>query len=80
MRRLFPIPFEASFAKSDPDYDPRIWEKLASSAAAEYLVRVGVEGLRRLIAQNGMTPNGRSDALAGEVRADNDSVLSWIED
>lgn len=80
MRRLFPIPFEASFSKSDPDYDPRIWEKLTSSDAAEYLVRVGVEGLRRLIAQNGMTPNGRSDALAGEVRADNDSVLSWIED
>ena len=80
MRRLFPIPFEAAFAKTDPDYDPRIWEKLTSSAAAEYLVRVGVEGLRRLIAQNGMTPNGKSDALAGEVRADNDSVLSWVED
>lgn len=80
MRRLFPIPFDAHYDKSDADYDPRLWEKLTSDEAARYLVRLGVEGLKRLIATNGMTPNNRSDELVNEVRTDNDSVLQWIED
>ena len=80
LRRLFPIPFEARFSRDDAGYDPRLWEKLRSEPAAERLIALGVEGLRRLVAGNGLTRNGRSDELVGEVRRDNDSVLQWIAD
>ena len=80
LRRLFPIPFEAHFSRADADYDPRIWDKLRTEAAAEYLIRLGVEGLRRVIANNGLTPNGKSDRMVGDVRRDNDSVLEWMAD
>lgn len=80
LRRLFPVPFLARFERTDPGYDPRIGEKLRSEGAARYLARVGVEGLRRVIAQNGFTRNDRSEELVGEVRADNDTVLQWTSE
>lgn len=80
LRRLFPIPFDAHFSKADEDYDPRLWDKLRSEDAARYLIRVGVEGLRRVRERNGLTPNARSERLVGEVRSENDSLLQWVED
>jgi len=80
LRRLFPIPFDARFSRGDAGYDPRLWDKLRSEHAAEYLIRLGVEGLRRVIANNGLTPNERSEELMGEVRCDNDTVLQWMHD
>lgn len=80
MRRLFPIPFDAHFSKSDPGYDPRLIDKLTSEEAAKYLIRLGVEGLMRARAANGLTPNVKSDELVVDVRTDNDSVLQWIAD
>ncbi len=80
MRRLFPIPFDATFRRTDPDYNPRIWEDITSDDAAEYLCRLGVEGLQRVIFQHGMTPNSRSEGMVSEVRTDNNNVLQWIED
>ncbi len=80
LRRLFPIPFDAHFAKSDAGYDPRIRDKLACEEAAQYLIRLGVEGLARVRYANGLTPNDRSEKLVSEVRTDNDNILQWIED
>ena len=80
MRRLFPIEFNARFKRTDPDYDPLIADKLASEDACEYLCRIGVEGLRSVITQGGMTPNEASRRMADEIKTDNNSVLAWIED
>lgn len=80
LRRLFPIPFDAFFSKSDADYDPRIRDKLTSEEAAQYLIRLGIEGLARVRYANGLTANDRSEKLVSEVRTDNDNILQWIED
>ena len=80
MRRLFPIEFNARFRRTDPDYDPMVADKLASEEACEYMCRLGVEGLRSVITQGGMTPNEASRRMAEEIRTDNNSVLAWIED
>ena len=80
MRRLFPIPFDTTFKRTDPDYDPRIWEKLSSDGAAEYMCKLGIEGLQRVMFNHGMTPNNRSESMVSEVRTDNNNVLQWIDD
>ena len=80
MRRLFPIEFNARFKRTDPDYDPLIADKLASEDACEYMCRLGVEGLRTVMTQGGMTPNEASRRMAEEIKTDNNSVLAWIED
>lgn len=80
MRRLFPIPFDARFSRNDPDYDPRITDKLTTEEAAKYLIKLGIRGLRRVMRKNGFTENSRSETIAEEVKLDNDNVAQWIDD
>lgn len=80
MRRLFPIPFDAVFKRSDPDYNPQIYKDVTSENAAKYLFKLGAYGLQRVIFQNGMTPNNRSENMVNEVRIDNNNILQWLED
>lgn len=80
MRRLYPMHFSAKFSRDDPDFDPRIGDKLSSDAAVEYLCSLGVEGLRRVIENGRMTPNSESEGMARQIKVDNSSVLQWLED
>lgn len=80
MRRLFPLQFDAHFSAEDPDFDPDIADKLTSEAACEYMCAIGVDGLRRVLAQKELTPNNRSRTMADDIKTDNDTVLQWIED
>ena len=79
MRRLFPLQFNAKFSSSDPDFDPDIADKLASEEACEYMCSIGIDGLRRVLANNELTPNNRSKTMADDIKADNDTVLQWID-
>lgn len=77
-RRLFPLKFNAVFKREDPDFDPNIGEKLASEGAVEYLCVLGVEGLRRVMAQNSLTPNEASKKVLADIEVDNSTVVQWI--
>ncbi|WP_242865019.1 phage/plasmid primase, P4 family, partial [Clostridium botulinum] len=48
-RRLIFIPFNATFSKKDKDYDPFILDKLTSHEAMEYLLKLALEGLNRVL-------------------------------
>lgn len=80
MRRLAPIPFEAVFSREDPDFDPHILEKVMSRESMEWCLAQAVAGLARVTMNNGLTPNPRVDAMRASIKADNDTVLQWIED
>lgn len=80
MRRLFPIEFNAVFSPTDEDYDPLIGEKLREESTLEYACVVGIEGLRRALAQNRPTPNELSEAMKGEIAAEANTCLQWIHD
>ena len=80
LRRMFPIPFNASFKRDDGRYDPELSRKLATKEAAEYFIRVGIEGLQRVIYQSGVTENECSKKMLEEIHVENDSVLQWLED
>ena len=49
LRRLVIIPFNASFSKKDKDYDPYIKYKLIEQGSIEYLIKLGVDGLHRIL-------------------------------
>ena len=80
MRRLFPIEFNATFKRNDPDYNPRIVELVTSETACEYMCVLGVQGLRQVIEHNGFTPNAASEKRTESIRSDNNTVVAWIED
>ena len=79
MRRLFPMGFHADFKASKADFDVNIIEKVTSQEALEYLCVAAIDGLRRVIEQNGMTANEESRQINRTVKLDNSTVLQWVD-
>lgn len=79
-KRMVIVPFNASFTKSDPDFDPFINEKLCEAECMEYLVKIGVDALLNVINRNGFSPCEAAEKEMASYKIDNDSVLSFIED
>ena len=79
-RRWLLIPFNARFSVNDEDYDPMIADKITAPTALSYLLNIGIRGAQRLIKKGHFTePQSVKDALEA-YKADNSTVLSWIED
>lgn len=77
-RRLFPLRFNAVFRREDADFDPDIGQKVAEEEAIEYLCVLGVEGLRRVMAQSALTPNETSRKILADIEVDNSTIVQWI--
>ena len=80
LRRLIIIPFNATFSVADPDFDPYIKYKLVEQGSIEYLIRVGIEGLRRVVQQNHFTKSERVDRELKEYEEENNPITGFIED
>lgn len=53
--RLIIVPFNASFNKNTEDFSPFIKYQLRTPECMEYLVKIGLEGLKRVLATNSFT-------------------------
>jgi len=80
LRRLVIIPFNARFSADDPDYDPFIKYKLAEQGAMEYLVRLGVLGLRRILERNHFTESALVDRQLEEYEEENNPIVAFLND
>ena len=80
LRRLVIIPFNATFNKDAPDYDPFIKYKLIKSESIEYLIRLGIEGLKRVIANNEFTKSDKVQSQLQEYEEENNPIIAFIND
>jgi putative DNA primase/helicase len=78
LRRLVIIPMNASFTKSDPDYDPYIISKLTSESAMEYLIKLAIEGLKRVLSTHDFTESDAANTKLSEYEVTNDHFLEWL--
>ena len=78
-RRIVIVPFNAKFAKTDPDYDPFIEDKLMTDESITYLLKLAVEGLRRVIEHRGFAKSDSSDREKEDYRKLNNNILEWFE-
>lgn len=79
IRRLVIIPCNARFTKDDPDYEPFIKYKLIEESSLEYMIKIGIEGLKRILETNSFTePQQCIDALK-EYEVENDNFLQFID-
>ena len=78
LRRMVIVPFNARFTSDDPDYDPYIAVKLKSEESLRYLVRLGVEGLRRILKQKDFTHAVKVDRAVRQYEVDNNPILSFL--
>lgn len=79
-RRLVIVPFNAKFSDMDDDFDPYISDKLKSDSAMRYLLQIGIEGLKRVLAANKFTlPTVVERALA-VYESENNPLLGFLEE
>ena len=64
--RLIIVPFNASFNKGTEGYSPFIKYQLRTDESMEYLVKIGIEGLKRVLAENAFTTTAAIDAELAE--------------
>ncbi len=79
-RRLNIVPFTARFSTSDEDYDPFIESKLQSDQAMEYLLKLAIEGLKRVLYNKEFTKSRRGELEKMEFVKENNPILQWLED
>ena len=77
--RLIIIPFDATFSKSDPDFDPFIKYKLREKSSIEYLIKLGIEGLKRILT-DGFTISTRINEKLEEYEISNNPILEFIDE
>lgn len=79
-RRIIFIPFNAKFSKKDPDYDPFIIDKLMSDESLEYLLKIALEGLERVLYNREFTRSIIVDEAWKEYEKTNNPVVGFIEE
>lgn len=84
LNRLVIIPFNARFTKYlpsgeiDPDYNPKIRYELVEQSSVEYLIRVGVEGLKRIIGNQGFSKSDATEQMAEEYDLMNNPIKGFF--
>lgn len=80
LRRLVIIPFNARFTKDDPDYKPFIKYELIEQCSIEYLITLGVEGLKRVLTNQDFTTSDKVEKSIQEYEEENNPITAFIKD
>lgn len=78
--RLVIIPFNANFDKNDPNFDPYIKYKLRTESAMEYLIILGLEGLKRVLHNYAFTENQTVIDALTEYEESNNPILIFFKE
>ena len=80
LRRLVMIPFNATFTKDDADYDPFIKYKLVKEDSIEYLIQLGIAGLKRVLENNEFTVSQKVENAITEYEEENNPIIAFINE
>lgn len=80
LRRLVIIPFNARFTKADPDYRPFIKYDLIEQSSIEYLITLGIGGLKRVLTNQDFTTSEKVEKSLQEYEEENNPITAFIKD
>lgn len=78
--RLVIVPFNANFNKDSEGFDPYIKYKLRSEGAMEYLIQLGLDGLKRVLNNNSFTICKAVQAELEEYSEQNNPVIGFFKE
>ena len=78
--RLVIIPFNASFNKHTKGFSPFIKYQLRSQECMEYLVKIGIEGLKRVLKNNAFTTSASIEAELAEYQEALNPITTFFEE
>ena len=79
-RRIIIVPFEAKFDPSDPDFKPFIKDELRKQEAMEYLIILGIAGLKRVLLSNSFTESEKTRRSVEEYEEANNPILGFFKE
>lgn len=79
-RRIVFIPFNAKFSKNDDDFDPFIIDKLLSNESLEYLFKIALDGLDRVLYNRAFTDVDVVREEWEKYEKTNNPVIGFLEE
>lgn len=80
LRRLVIIPFDAKFSADDPDFNPHIGDVLRSQESMEYMIQLGLNGLKRILDTKKFSESEKVQRELEEYEESNNPVLGFIRE
>lgn len=78
--RLVIVPFNATFSRASGNYDPNIKYKLRAEVAMEYLIQLALDGLKRVLDNNGFTICQAVQDKLKEYSEQNNPVIGFFKE
>lgn len=80
MRRLIIVPFNAKFKSDDPNFRPEIEYELTSQESMEYMIQLGLAGLKRVLETKNYSSSEQIRQELEEYEERNNPLLMFIKD
>lgn len=80
MRRLVIVPFNAKFKSDDPNFRPGIEDDLKGQESMEYLIQLGIQGLKRVLETKNFTTSAAMQQELEEYEERNNPLLMFVKD
>ena len=80
LRRLVIIPFNAKFGTDNPNFKPFIGDSLKGQESMEYLIQIGIKGLRRVLESRKFTTSEKVQTELDEYEEINNPVIGFFKD
>ena len=80
LRRLVIIPFNAKFDDSNPNFKPFIGDTLKGQESMEYLIQLGIQGLKRVLTNRKFTTSQKVQDELDEFEETNNPILGFFKE
>lgn len=82
LRRLVIVPFNAQFTKESmgDDFKPYIGDELKSQESMEYMIQLGIQGLKRVLENRKFTTSAKVQSELDEYEETNNPVLGFFKE
>lgn len=80
LRRLVIVPFNARFTPDSPDYKPFIGDDLKCQESMEYMIQIGLQGLKRVLETRQYTTNEAMQEELIEYEESNNPIIGFFRE
>ena len=80
LRRLVIIPFNAKFTQNSKNFRPFIGDELQSQESIEYLIKIGIEGLKRVLKNRKFTASKKVEKELDEYEEASNPIIGFFKE
>ena len=80
LRRLVIVPFNAKFDDKNPNFKPFIGDSLKGQESMEYMIQLGIQGLKRVLINRKFTSSQKVQDELDEFEVSNNPILGFFKE